>query len=212
MKPYRLTATTTLSFLLFVTFIFPATFAVAQSISFTKPLFVGSKGEDVRELQKFLNRSGFKVSPAGLDSTGSPRAGSPGNETAYFGSLTATALQAFQCVNGIVCDGTPETTGFGFFGPKTRALISKLWQEVKGAFSGSKSSQLAQVGSGTTYYVSITGNDVNSGTSASPFRTIQRCANAALAGDTCLVSAGTYNETVSTVRSGAQGAWITIRG
>lgn len=48
-----------------------------------------------------------------------------------------------------------------------------------------------------TYYVSIDGNDQNFGTPASPFRTIQRCINVANNGDTCQVSAGTYNERIN---------------
>jgi len=84
--------------------------------------------------------------------------------------------------------------------------LPKVFVSVK------SSSQLAQVGGGTTYYVSITGNDSNSGSQSAPFRTIQRCANVAQAGDTCLVSAGTYNENISTVRSGTASGKIYIKG
>jgi hypothetical protein len=42
------------------------------------------------------------------------------------------------------------------------------------------------------------------------FTTIQACAKAAVAGDTCVVFAGTYNETVSLSTSGAAGAPITF--
>lgn len=52
-----------------------------------------------------------------------------------------------------------------------------------------------------TYYVSMDGNDTNFGTFASPFRTIQKCANIANVGNRCLVSAGNYNQNVTVTRS-----------
>jgi hypothetical protein len=61
-----------------------------------------------------------------------------------------------------------------------------------------------------TYYVSTTGNDANAGTLALPFRTIQKAAGLMRAGDTCLIRAGTYRETVTPVNSGASGAPITF--
>jgi hypothetical protein len=55
---------------------------------------------------------------------------------------------------------------------------------------------------GQTYYVSTSGNDANPGTQAAPFRTIQKATNTAVAGDTVIVNAGTYNEVVSAGSSG----------
>jgi peptidoglycan hydrolase-like protein with peptidoglycan-binding domain len=46
--------------------------------------------------------------------------------TGYFGRLTEAALKKFQCDQGLVCSGTPSTTGYGQTGPKTRAAIAKL--------------------------------------------------------------------------------------
>jgi len=63
----------------------------------------------------------------------------------------------------------------------------------------------------TTYYVSISGNDANPGTQAQPWRTIQNAADMMDAGDTALVSAGTYNERVTTRRSGAARQLIEFR-
>src|SRR5687767_2278421 len=51
--------------------------------------------------------------------------------------------------------------------------------------------------SGRALYVAENGSDTgNNGLSlAAPFRTIQRCAQVAAAGDTCFIRAGTYRET-----------------
>lgn len=57
--------------------------------------------------------------------------------------------------------------------------------------------------SAATYYVSTAGNDNNAGNMAAPYRTIQRCANLAQAGDTCYVRQGTYDEQVTLRRNGS---------
>ena len=47
-----------------------------------------------------------------------------------------------------------------------------------------------------TYYVATTGNDSNPGTSSSPWRNPQKCAQSPIrAGDTCIVRSGTYTDT-----------------
>lgn len=61
------------------------------------------------------------------------------------------------------------------------------------------------------YFVSPNGNDLNSGTEYSPFRTIQKAANYIKAGDTCTVLAGTYPERISVSTSGRSGAPVTFR-
>ena len=53
-----------------------------------------------------------------------------------------------------------------------------------------------------TWFVAITGNDSAAGTLAQPFRTIQRAADVAGTGDTVLIRAGTYRETVHPAHSG----------
>ncbi|MBP7967031.1 peptidoglycan-binding protein [Candidatus Woesebacteria bacterium] len=63
-----------------------------------KTITVGSKGEEVRQLQKLLNTSGFKVATVG--------AGSPGNETTTFGAATRAALIRYQIAKKIPATGT----------------------------------------------------------------------------------------------------------
>jgi hypothetical protein len=68
-------------------------------------------GADVKELQKFLNAQGFKVSTIG--------AGSPGKETTRFGPATRRALIRFQTANNI-------SPAVGYFGPVTRGVVIRM--------------------------------------------------------------------------------------
>jgi hypothetical protein len=62
-----------------------------------------------------------------------------------------------------------------------------------------------------TYYVRVAGSDTNNGLSAATaFRTVQRAMQAAQAGDTVYIGAGTYTEQLTTVRSGTS-ATVNIR-
>ena len=66
--------------------VFPA---ISKAYTFSKNLGLGSKGEEVRELQKILNLDPYtRVAATGP--------GSRGRETVYFGSLTKKALLKFQ--------------------------------------------------------------------------------------------------------------------
>src|SRR3989344_5599599 len=69
--------------------------------TFTQNATVGSTGGEVMEIQKFLNGHGAQVAASG--------AGSPGNETSYFGGLTKAAVAKFQAANGVSTTG--GTTG-----------------------------------------------------------------------------------------------------
>ncbi|TSC83081.1 MAG: DNA topoisomerase IV subunit A [Parcubacteria group bacterium Gr01-1014_19] len=79
--------------------------------SFTRDLTLGVKGDDVMCLQKYLNSTGQKVSTSGP--------GSPGSETSYFGSLTASAVAKWQAANGVA-------PAAGYFGKISRAKYSAL--------------------------------------------------------------------------------------
>ena len=61
-----------------------------------------------------------------------------------------------------------------------------------------------------TYYVSTTGNNTNTGTIDSPFKTINYAVAKLVAGDILYVRGGTYVETVSVKVSGTSSAPITI--
>ncbi|MDD5688276.1 MAG: carbohydrate-binding protein [Elusimicrobia bacterium] len=61
-----------------------------------------------------------------------------------------------------------------------------------------------------TYYVATTGNDGNPGTEASPWRTIQKGASTAVAGDTVYIKTGTYTGQVDVKNSGSAGKYITF--
>ncbi|HEY4515306.1 MAG TPA: peptidoglycan-binding protein [Candidatus Paceibacterota bacterium] len=62
-----------------------------------------------------------------------------GQVTGYYGALTQRAVQRFQCKHGIVCSGTPETTGYGRIGMNTRLKIEEIFGGVKPGSSQSSS-------------------------------------------------------------------------
>src|SRR5579862_2222848 len=63
----------------------------------------------------------------------------------------------------------------------------------------------------TTWYVATTGSNLNPGTLAQPFKTIQFAADTAHAGDTVDIRGGTYHETVTVHNSGTNTARITFQ-
>ncbi len=84
--------------------------ANAQSVSgITSEMSPGDSGTQVSALQTFL-ASDSSIYPEGL-------------VTGYYGSLTVSAVQRYQCAQGIVCSGSPSTTGYGRVGPATLAHI-----------------------------------------------------------------------------------------
>lgn len=71
---------------------------------FYKDLFFGSRGDDVRRLQMWLNAHAYVVTPLG-------------EETSFFGLKTRAAVARFQVDNGLY-------PSLGYFGPKTRATVN----------------------------------------------------------------------------------------
>lgn len=66
----------------------PARVVSCPAYTFTRSLTLGSTGEDVRALQKFLNCQGFTLASSGP--------GAPGQESSLFGALTRAAVIKFQ--------------------------------------------------------------------------------------------------------------------
>jgi PKD repeat protein len=63
----------------------------------------------------------------------------------------------------------------------------------------------------TYFYVSPSGNDTNTGSYDSPWKTLEKAAETARPGDTIWIKAGTYNETLSPGNSGRGDAYITFQ-
>lgn len=80
-----------------------------SAYEFTRDLELGDRGEDVLELQKYLNLAGFAVAVSGP--------GSRGNETTYFGLATQGALIKYQQAQSIL-------PAVGYFGPITMSHIN----------------------------------------------------------------------------------------
>lgn len=95
------------------------TTASASSGAFTKSLATGMNHPDIVRLQQLLNSD----PDTQLTDTG---AGSPGSETDFFGAFTRKAVQKFQVKYGIVSSGSPDTTGYGYVGPKTRSKLGEV--------------------------------------------------------------------------------------
>ena len=87
----------------------PTPAAEITHITFSKSMGLGSRGEEVTALQKFLAQ----------DKSIYPEATVSG----YFGSLTELAVKRFQVKRGISSQGS---SGYGYVGPKTRAMLNSL--------------------------------------------------------------------------------------
>ncbi|MBP6859253.1 MAG: Ig-like domain-containing protein [Candidatus Magasanikbacteria bacterium] len=90
------------------------------SILFTRDLKIGMSGEDVRQLQKYLNKNGFIVSQSGH--------GSIGNESDYFGVKTKQAVMQMQKTQKV------NTASYGNFDGTVRKHIGCTVQSDKSTF------------------------------------------------------------------------------
>lgn len=86
-------------------------YTTPSSYTFTMDLKQGDKGTEVMNLQKVLNTdSRTQVASSG--------AGSPGNETSYFGALTKAAVIRYQIIKGLTATGMVDMA--------TRAELNKV--------------------------------------------------------------------------------------
>lgn len=81
----------------------------ASECVFQRTLKRGMVGDDVRLLQRQLIAHSFLAAE---------------NETGFFGVKTERAVQQFQKKQGLAASGTPLSTGFGLFGPRTRNALT----------------------------------------------------------------------------------------
>jgi chitinase len=89
----------------------PAMAAPPTKFIFTGPLYVGQRDDSVTALQTVLVSTGYLA---------------PTSTTGIFDAVTEKALQKFQCIKGIVCSGSPPTTGWGSVGARTRKVLNAL--------------------------------------------------------------------------------------
>ncbi len=76
----------------------------------TRNLSRGSSGNDVTILQQFLISQNLLAADSA---------------TGFFGAMTEVAVKQWQVKNGVVSSGTPETTGYGAVGSKTRTALAR---------------------------------------------------------------------------------------
>ena len=86
---------------------------VVITVIFTQNLYPGQRSQQVKKLQELL-ATDKEIYPEGFI-------------TGYYGSLTTKAVQRFQCKYNIVCFGSPQTTGWGSVGPKTRKKLNEVF-------------------------------------------------------------------------------------
>ena len=99
-----------------------STVSTADKCSFTRSLTVGSRGDDVTCLQKYLTSAGHYTYSGGA--------------TGYFGSITRTAVAAWQSANGV----SPTA---GYFGSISRAKYDSLMATTAASSASSVASSAA---------------------------------------------------------------------
>lgn len=111
---------------------------LTTSCSFTRDLTMGSKGDDVKCLQQYLNNAGYAIASSG--------AGSKGNESTYFGTLTKNALAKWQAANSV-------SPAVGYFGPISRTKYTAVAGTTTGGTN--TGTPVVSVPAGTDLVVSL---------------------------------------------------------
>jgi len=97
--------------------------------NFTQNLSTGDRGNQVMQLQKFLNHRAQGVQVAAGNAPGSP-----GNETSYFGPATKAAVTQFQNMNATqVLQPVGLSQGTGYWGPSSRSHANNVCMQVRQA-------------------------------------------------------------------------------
>ncbi len=130
----------------------------------------GMKNGDVKRLQELL-ASDVSIYPEGLT-------------TGYFGQLTEKAIQRFQAKYRIVSFGTPQTTGYGLVGPKTRVKL----QEVFGSTTVAQTQTTLTTPERVVPYSFVFKNPLFKGMSNSDIKNLQKVLNSDF--DTQIASSG----------------------
>jgi hypothetical protein len=121
-----------------------------NAYSFTRTMMLGSEGEDVRQLQAYLNTNPqTQVTQAGP--------GSPGNESTYFGGLTMQAVIRMQNLFApLILYPVGLNVGTGFVGNSTIAFLNNV-------LAGNPSVPAAVPTSNTPFIESVSPTDVRDG-------------------------------------------------
>ncbi|MBL4644378.1 MAG: peptidoglycan-binding protein [Candidatus Pacebacteria bacterium] len=85
---------------------------ICRGINIT--LWRGIQNKEVSDLQTYLRSTGDYIYP---------------EITGYYGRVTESAVKLWQSRNNVVTSGTPESTGFGVFGPASQAKVKSLCQK-----------------------------------------------------------------------------------
>jgi len=131
-------------FIIGVVFIIPSITNAGDKCTFSGTLEIGTIGEEVKCLQRYLNSTGYVVSTSG--------AGSSGSETDSFQTKTKEAVKKWQIANGIY----PAT---GNFGPLSKSVYEVLATN-KYTITKASSTTTATPGTTTTVVPSTTGSVV----------------------------------------------------
>ncbi len=171
---------------------------IPPTFTFQNNLKYGQSSIEVKYLQLFLNSDPeTRVSATGM--------GSPNNETTYFGKRTLTAVIKFQeKYRQSLLSPLNLSRGTGFVGSSTRTKINQILEGLR----SDKERDISTLTAGNIHYIDpVNGNDANSGTSGSPWKTIAKAQASVANGDTVLLRSGDYGD-VNFTRTGlSRGSW-----